>query len=160
MSIIEKTSQKIIMDRVLHKYMMSVPKNKHLRIFIDQNRLDIFDGVNHKNISAHVFLDTSEKICDYVKVHVHNINLQKNNMTVRINFVNSTENMVENIRDFFSNNKNEYGIVASQNTMFEKILQELDTSNALYYRIDDLNIYARSMDAKNFDSNMWRIFRC
>jgi hypothetical protein len=160
MSIIRKTSQKIIMDRVLHKYMMSVPKNKHLRIFIDQNRLDIFDNVNHKNINAHVFLDTNEKICEYIKVHVHNINLERNNMTVRVNFVNSTENMVEYIRNFFGNNKNEYGIVASQNTIFEKILKELDTSNALYYRIEESNTSSQSIDMKNFDSNMWRIFRC
>lgn len=133
MSIAEKITRKIMTGFVLSKYVSSIPKNGILKIFTDAECLHIFQNINHDNIVAYVLIDESKTPFDYVNVVMHGSRFDKKNVSIRINYINSSDEMLYQIRSFFAYDENNYGIIASKNATFERVLRDMRAKNALFY---------------------------
>lgn len=161
MSVITQTTRGIAMNGVLQKYMRNVPKHCALRIFTDQNCLSLFNDLRHENLSFSMFLGSNGKPCDYI--YIKNLKLNDMKTTVKIHYLNDENNMVSHVWNYFSKNREDYGIVASSNTKFERILNELNAKNSLYFNIEEYakrSDFLSSMNAQQLEANMWRIFSC
>jgi len=136
MSFIEKAIRNFALNGVLSRYVSSVPKNRPLKIFMDRNYLNILGKIAHTDVCAYVFIDKEKRCCDYFKVYVHNANFNGTNSSVRVNYVDSSENMKSYVRDFFENDADGYAIVMSDSEIIRKTFEEINAKNALLCNIE------------------------
>lgn len=162
--VIEKTTRGIIVNKI-SEFIFSVSRNANLKIFIDENRLNIFDNIKHPfadKTSIYMFLNSKNKTREYIKIS--NPNLMKSNVFINKNSVNPSEKMFEHIWTSLHDNPEDYVIIASQNLIFEALVRDLNAQNTMFFHIPNRNAKffetKSELSANDIKANMYRIFRC